>query len=170
MLFAPVKSPGGCDQGACLWSAHRHGGWESGLAVLVGERAVFFVRGADLVDRRGVELVFVVEDEPHVAEALETCLSESGFLVRSFSNGGQALKCAAEHAPDAVVCEAETPRMDGFSLGLEMRMCNPKCKVLLLTEGASAHDDFILLQKPVGLNALLDVLVDDLLAADKTKV
>ena len=89
---------------------------------------------------------------------------EFGYEARSFTSSRQALKSASVLHPDAVVCEVEMPELDGFALGRELRALDPKCKVLLLTEGRTAHDEFTLLQKPVGLLALLEELVDDAMA------
>jgi len=120
------------------------------------------------VDSQETGLIFVVDDEPHIALALKTCLEESGYRVRSFFSSQKALDVASVERPAAVVCEADMPVVSGFELGERLKELDPECRVLLLTEGGTTHHEFILLEKPVGLIDLLDALVIKVLDKQKS--
>ncbi|PWJ22156.1 response regulator [Jannaschia seohaensis] len=63
-----------------------------------------------------------VEDEPDIRELTEMALRDfSGYDVRTFPSGPDALDGLAEFAPDLVVLDAMMPGMDGMTVLKEMR-------------------------------------------------
>lgn len=59
-------------------------------------------------------VVVVVEPDPVSVELLTAALEAAGFEVRSFQNGEAAMASLEASPPSLVVCEAMSPRMNGF--------------------------------------------------------
>jgi DNA-binding response OmpR family regulator len=60
--------------------------------------------------------ILVVEDEEAIAEAVRARLASEGYRVRLAFDGPQALRAAAEEAPDLVVLDLMLPGMDGLEV------------------------------------------------------
>ncbi len=58
--------------------------------------------------------VLVVDDEPHLLNAIQLYLEDEGFLVLTAENGKEALARVREQLPDVVVLDVQMPGMDGF--------------------------------------------------------
>jgi len=69
-------------------------------------------------DRRSV---FVIEPDPVAVELLAAALDAAGFDVRSFQNGEAAMASIEASPPDLVICEAMTPRLNGFVIRERLR-------------------------------------------------
>lgn len=65
--------------------------------------------------------VLLVEDEPHIIEALSFLLEQAGWRVLSHSDGADATAKAAEVRPDVMVLDAMLPNKNGFEVLREMR-------------------------------------------------
>ncbi len=108
------------------------------------------------------ELIFVVEDEKHLAEGLRFNLEAEGYRVETFETGEEAL---AKLSPEVVLVllDVMLPGMDGFSVVSEMRKRGDFTPVLMLTARGrtedvlkgfeSGADDY--LPKPFDLDILL---------------
>ena len=57
--------------------------------------------------------VMVVDDEPHVVDALHALLAGSGYAVRTAPSGAMALKTMAAEPADVVVLDLAMPGLDG---------------------------------------------------------
>jgi CheY-like chemotaxis protein len=64
---------------------------------------------------------FVVEPDPVSVELLVAALEADGFTVSRFREGEAALASIAADPPDLVICEAMTPRLNGFVIRERMR-------------------------------------------------
>ena len=60
--------------------------------------------------------VLVVDDNSDAADVLARLLERSGFEVRTASTGAEAVLCAAEFVPAAVVLDLGLPDMDGYAV------------------------------------------------------
>ena len=60
--------------------------------------------------------VLLIDDEPHLREALAFSLTRHGYQVRTAADGPAALESAREHPPDLVVLDVMLPGMDGFEV------------------------------------------------------
>lgn len=60
--------------------------------------------------------ILVVAPNPIQQKQMRLHLSGLGFTVTSANNGGEAINMARQSRPDAVMCDALMPNMDGFSL------------------------------------------------------
>ncbi len=60
--------------------------------------------------------VLVIDDNPHVVEALDTFLSMRDFAVISTTDGREGVDLAIEQQPDVIVCDYKMPDFDGLSV------------------------------------------------------
>jgi DNA-binding response OmpR family regulator len=65
--------------------------------------------------------VLLVEDEPHIIEALSFLLEQAGWRVLSHSDGADATLIAANIRPDVMVLDAMLPNKSGFEVLREIR-------------------------------------------------
>jgi CheY-like chemotaxis protein len=65
--------------------------------------------------------VFVIEPDPVSVELLTAALDAAGFAVHSFQNGEAAIASLEASPPGLVVCEAMTPRLNGFVIRERLR-------------------------------------------------
>ncbi len=80
-------------------------------------------------------LIYVVDDEPAVAECLGEVLGQSGARVELFGNGAEALSRIEERAPDVLVSDLRMPEVSGEALLLELGRSAPELvdRVVLTT-------------------------------------
>ncbi|MDT0451984.1 response regulator transcription factor [Streptomyces hesseae] len=84
--------------------------------------------------------VLVVDAESSLADLLSLALRYEGWEVRAAADGAEAVRCAREFRPDAVVLDMALPDMDALTaLGL-LRRERPGVPVLFLTGGDTAED------------------------------
>ena len=110
----------------------------------------------------GGSRVLVVEDDPHVREAVERALRFEGYDVRTASGGGAALAEVERSVPDALVLDVAMPGLDGLAVCRRLRAKGLAVPVLMLTardavsdrvEGLdSGADDYLV--KPFALDEL----------------
>jgi two-component system KDP operon response regulator KdpE len=106
--------------------------------------------------------VLVVDDEPHVLDAIRSLLTAHGFAVRAAPSGAAALEVAAAEFPDVVLLDLLMPDMDGVETCHRLRkmtsapilvlsaLSEETDKVRALDAGA---DDYV--TKPFGAPELL---------------
>ena len=77
--------------------------------------------------------VLVVEDEPHIAFALEADLTTEGYATTVATTGPDALAAAARESFDLVLLDVMLPGKDGFDVCRELRRSGQKMPIILLT-------------------------------------
>lgn len=78
--------------------------------------------------------ILVVDDDPHLCEALANLLEHAGHRVLRAHDGATALALAREHAPGLLVLDDRGPLMDGEAvLGELGRQLEPAPPALLLS-------------------------------------
>ena len=122
---------------------------------------------------RQTRRVLLVDDDRLGRTLLATLLGGDGFQVTEVGNGADALVKVSQQAFDAVITDLRMPGMDGATLAQKIRQMHtkdprltamPRLVALSASLGGldasnSEHDVFdILLQKPVALAELVDVL------------
>jgi PAS domain S-box-containing protein len=84
---------------------------------------------------RGNGTVLVVDDNPHVLNAVSGTLEELGYQALRASGGAQAVEIfrGRPGAIDAVVLDMVMPHMDARATYLALRALDPRVRVLLMT-------------------------------------
>jgi two-component system KDP operon response regulator KdpE len=106
--------------------------------------------------------VLVVDDEPQILRFLQPALEASGYAVLHATTGREALRIAANAAPDLIILDLGLPDMDGKEALQQMRRFS-KAPVVILsardreTEKIEAldlgADDYV--EKPFAIGELL---------------
>ena len=97
----------------------------------------------------------MVDDEPHVRQALGALLGMLGFaVVGEAANGAEAVDRTADLHPDVVVMDMRMPVMGGVEATQRIRERAPETGVVILT----AYDDSSLLQAVLAAGASAHVL------------
>lgn len=83
---------------------------------IAANRADLVCDASDLAASAGEDrpVAVVVEPDPVSVELLTAALDAAGFEVRSFQNGEAAMASLEASPPSLVICEAMSPRMNGF--------------------------------------------------------
>jgi two-component system OmpR family response regulator len=84
--------------------------------------------------------VLVVDDEPNIVELLSMTLRLEGWVIHVAKTGGQALRQAREHTPDAVVLDMMLPDFTGIEVLRKLRAHAPEIPVLFLTARDAVED------------------------------
>jgi two-component system cell cycle response regulator DivK len=114
------------------------------------------------------EQVLVVEDNDKNMKLFRDVLLASGYRTLEATTGGQAVKLAAEHAPDLVLMDIELPDIDGVETLSRLRADERTASIPVLALTAQAmhgdrerflaagFDDYI--SKPVNIVELVDTV------------
>jgi DNA-binding response OmpR family regulator len=82
--------------------------------------------------------VLVVDDEPVITHVVSRYLERAGYSTRVAADGFEALKLAAEAAPDLVVLDLMLPGLDGFEVLDELHTSQPTRVIMLTAKGESS--------------------------------
>lgn len=85
------------------------------------------------------ELIFLVEDDPGLNQAVERLLRAAGFEVRSFRSGEAVLTDPMIDEPGCLVIDVHLPGISGFELAARLKLNGVWAPVVVMT----AHDDEI---------------------------
>lgn len=88
------------------------------------EKETFAIDRATPVAPTGQRLL-IIDDEPDIVALLETILAESGFQIKTASNGDDALKIVSNENFDAVLTDMRMPGLDGQALYQRIREIKP---------------------------------------------
>jgi DNA-binding NtrC family response regulator len=117
------------------------------------------------------DLVFVVDDEPAIAQTAALILSSGGFDARPFTGPHAALKAARVETPDLLLSDVIMPGLNGFQLSAGIVEDCPQCKVLLFTGNPAARDDYAITPTEKSWEMLVKPLLPlDLLSAIRAKL
>jgi DNA-binding response OmpR family regulator len=107
--------------------------------------------------------ILVVEDEPAMAELLQSALSEEGYLATLAAEGAQALQLGQTNRFDLILLDLMLPRVNGFEIVQRLRKARIQTPILVLTARDAptdivkaldcGADDY--LTKPFSLKVLL---------------
>ncbi len=62
------------------------------------------------------KIIYVIEDEPSIAEVVSLYLRRAGYQVQSAADGQAAQRMLEKHIPDLVVLDLMLPGIDGYTL------------------------------------------------------
>ncbi|MEZ5869969.1 MAG: response regulator [Defluviimonas denitrificans] len=78
--------------------------------------------------------VLLIEDEPHIAEAIRYVLARDGWEVRHHGDGGDAMEVIRQVGPDVLVLDVMLPGRSGYEIPQDLRRDLPAAlPVLVLT-------------------------------------
>ena len=91
--------------------------------------------------RKTTKILFA-DDHQIVREGLTRLIDREDDLeiVSEAENGLEAVRLAAESAPDLVILDLRMPMMDGAAAAAKILAANPNAKILLLTSFATAAE------------------------------
>ena len=87
-----------------------------------------------------MEKVLVVDDDQVLRESLQKALRFNGFLVKSATNGQEAVNACREEKFDLVVMDVNMPLMDGLEALTEIKKMNNSIIVIILTAFSNIND------------------------------
>lgn len=110
--------------------------------------------------------ILVIEDDDGARDALGCLLSEDGYIVRTAGSGHEALLCASEFLPDAIVCDYHLPDLDGLQVLRRLRATSRDIFIIVTTAGRYGVSDElalrseadVFLDKPIDLDRLRGAL------------
>ena len=83
----------------------------------------------------GKDRILVVEDEPMVAEVVDSYLRHEGFDTMVVNDGATALNAVDRFMPDLVVLDLMLPGLDGFEVCRRMRASSETPVIMLTARG-----------------------------------
>lgn len=111
--------------------------------------------------------ILLIEDETGARNALESLLTEDGYVVCSEATGTAGVRRLGEFLPDTVVCDYYLPDIDGLEVLRQMRAdAERDLTFIMVTAGCGGEDaeravqrevDFFM-RKPVDLTQFRRVL------------
>lgn len=112
--------------------------------------------------------ILLVEDEPHIIEALSFLLEQAGWDVQSHTDGADAADKAAKIRPVVMVLDAMLPNKSGFEVLQEVRDRPDLAQlpVLMLTAKGQTRDRTaaeaagvdLFMTKPFGNQEIVDAV------------
>jgi DNA-binding NtrC family response regulator len=78
-------------------------------------------------------VVFLVDDEPRMTEAMATALARLDCTCQTFQSGADALAALLDRGADVVVSDWRMPGIDGLELMRRVRAARPGTAVILIT-------------------------------------
>jgi len=88
------------------------------------------------------ERVLLIEDEPHIVEAISYLLTREGISVSTHSDGVNAAETATRLSPDLIILDVMLPGKSGFEILAEIRDEDAisNTPVLMLTAKGQSRD------------------------------
>ncbi len=113
--------------------------------------------------------IAVVDDDRHIRDMLKLGLEREGFLVRTASDGSQALELVRSWQPEIIILDVMMPKIDGFALLPMVRQITHVPIIMLTAKGETADkvfgltggaDDYLV--KPFAFEELIARLIANL--------
>ena len=84
--------------------------------------------------------ILVVDDDLDIIEILKYNLSNSGYFVKSASNGIKAIKKSKKFLPDIILMDVMMPEMSGIEACSEIRKINQLSNTIIIFLSARSED------------------------------
>lgn len=98
--------------------------------------------------------VLIVEDEPHLRDALRLILEDRGFTVATAATGGAGVELARRGHFGLVITDLRLPDMTGLDVLRAVRELNPRASMILTTSYGSP--EIFAEARSLGASAILD--------------
>lgn len=110
----------------------------------------------------GGKRILIADDDPDIAELLESYLSGSGYEVTVVNNGKDALARAVNESFDLHILDVMMPYIDGYHVAYEISSKKSDAKIIILTSRDVSSEKGIgllsgaseIVQKPFSLEDL----------------
>lgn len=113
--------------------------------------------------------ILLVDDDPHICEALSRILENEGFPTVSANNGVEGLQMMAENEVDLVLTDLDMPELNGLNFARHIRSSHSQIPVILFSgtvplkvqESLCSFEEFginVHMQKPISKESLLKVV------------
>jgi DNA-binding NtrC family response regulator len=115
--------------------------------------------------------IFVVDDEPSIANTTSEILRLNGFSSVAFINPHDALIAVNRACPKLLIVDLKMPGLSGLDLAIQTRARCPNCELIFFTghpgpsEATETHFKFSMLYKPASpadLILAVSRIMDDL--------
>src|SRR3954471_19013604 len=83
--------------------------------------------------------ILLVDDDLSIQRAVAPLLRSRGYEVEVMGTGAEAVKAAAEHAPDLIVLDLGLPDVEGAEVSRRIRM-HSKVPIVVLSARAGEND------------------------------
>jgi len=123
--------------------------------------------------------IFLVDDEPDIADSLKTGLERKGFDVDVYTDPTEALVKYKPHSYDLLLIDVRMPKLNGFELVREIRKVDTDSEVWFLTAFEVYYEEFKkmfpnldvknFIRKPVSLNDLSNRIMDKVALTQEKK-
>lgn len=87
-----------------------------------------------------MQSILIIEDEKRVADSLKIGLEENGYQVMVAYDSAMGLRLFKSGDFGLVISDVVLPKMDGFELCKEIRKCDERIPILMLTALGTADD------------------------------
>jgi two-component system, cell cycle sensor histidine kinase and response regulator CckA len=108
--------------------------------------------------------IFVVDDEPVIAETVAAILTHDGYRVSAFVDPLKALDALAEGCPRLLIADFIMGDMNGIELAARALKLCPRLRVIFMTASLNTHAlhesglAVSVLSKPIGVHPLLQTI------------
>ncbi len=86
------------------------------------------------------KLIYILDDEPDILALVRACLTDTRFLIKSFSDYRDFENGIMEQLPDLVILDLMLPGKDGLEICQDLKRAFPGLIVLLLTARGDITD------------------------------
>jgi DNA-binding response OmpR family regulator len=84
--------------------------------------------------------ILIVEDDPHLSEALEQIMKDQGYFTDAVDNGMDGLYYASNNDYDVIVLDVMLPKMNGFDVIKMLRKQKIATPTIMLTAKSETDD------------------------------
>ena len=92
------------------------------------------------MNRRGLQLIALVDDEANIRETVGFALERAGYRVAAYSNGQDAWEACQKELPDLAILDILMPRMDGLDLCRRLRGLSEELPIIFLSSRDEEFD------------------------------
>jgi DNA-binding response OmpR family regulator len=112
------------------------------------------------------EKILVVDDEPHIRQALQAALESDGYLVLTAENGKDGVEKCKSFKPALAILDVRMPVMDGHMASIEIKYDDQlkNTKIIFLTANTDEDSRNYGIGHGAEMYLLKPFNVDDLLA------
>ena len=101
--------------------------------------------------------ILIVDDDSSTTESISSFLIETGYEVKTASNGMEALEVVKEMNPDLIITDIRMPKLNGFELYTVLREMNYKKPIIFISSYDNTDTNgknlevFAQIQKPINI-------------------